>query len=92
MLDPVVINADDPAVLVFAGGTQGGPSFDTTNGCIIKNAGAGTVYLGGDATVDATDGFPLATGEQLPLAGLSNGDDVYAFAAAPTQLRILGLV
>jgi hypothetical protein len=93
MFEPTVVTADDPAVEVFTGrGSQGGPGAEQESSFLVLNNGAATVYLGADTTVDASDGYPLAPGQSIPFGDLGQDDALFAFAAAPTELRVLGLL
>jgi hypothetical protein len=93
MFEPTVVTATNPAVEVFTGkGTQGGPGAEERSSFLVLNNGAATVYLGADATVNAANGYPLAPGQSIPFGDLGQDDALFAFAAAPTELRVLGLL
>ena len=93
MFTIAVVTATIPAVEVFTGrGSQGGPGSEQESSFLVRNNGEGTVYLGADATVDGTDGYPLAPGESIPFGDLGSDDVLFAYAAAPTELRVLGVL
>jgi hypothetical protein len=56
---------------------------------LVKNpTGGNTVYLGG-ATVDATDGFPLAGGESVAMDLVAEG--LWAMCASTQDINVLYL-
>lgn len=93
MFEPTSVTATDPAVLLFAGrGVQGGPGDEQESSVLVTNVGADTVWLGGDGTVTDADGTPLRAGASVPFGDLGTDDELWGFASAPTEVRLLGLL
>lgn len=57
------------AVSVGSTATQILPSNPARRGCLVLNNGSSTMYLGMDANVTTSNGFPIAAGSSLSNSG-----------------------
>jgi hypothetical protein len=76
-------------------GTGTGTTFKNVQGSvqdplpvIVQNTSATTAYIGGP-DVSATNGFPLATNQSLPMALYNPSEIPYAFSTGAPVLAVL---
>lgn len=76
------VTATDPATMIASGHSNGDKK------TILLREASDTIYIGGDASVDDTTGFPLKINETISIE-LAQGDEVWIFSAGDETARML---
>lgn len=83
---PSVATATDPAALVLTGRPV---QVQEEYSALVLNAGSETAWIGGADSVTDADGFPLEAGATMPVSGIGQDDELWAYANPDTELRVL---